>query len=40
VLFRSQMLELYADRRDGTAPRPPGARRVEVLAFAYVRPEP
>ena len=23
-----------------SAPRPPGARRVEVLAFAYVQPEP
>jgi DNA-binding transcriptional ArsR family regulator len=34
------LLTRYADRRDGTKPRPPGSRRVEMLAFAYVRPEP
>jgi DNA-binding transcriptional ArsR family regulator len=30
----------FGERRDGTAPRPPDARRVEWLAFSYVRPEP
>jgi DNA-binding transcriptional ArsR family regulator len=30
----------FGERRDGTAPRPPDAKRVEWLAFSYIRPEP
>jgi len=37
--FTRVMLTRYAERRDGTAERPEGAMPVEILAFAYVRPE-
>jgi hypothetical protein len=37
--FTRVLLTRYADRRDGTAPRPEDARPVEILALAYVRPE-
>jgi DNA-binding transcriptional ArsR family regulator len=37
------MMELlrtrFGERRDGTAPRPGDAKRVEILTFAYVQPE-
>jgi DNA-binding transcriptional ArsR family regulator len=32
------LLERFADRRDGSAPHPEDARRVEILVFGYVQP--
>jgi DNA-binding transcriptional ArsR family regulator len=32
------LLERFADRRDGSKPHPPDARRVEILTFGYVQP--
>jgi DNA-binding transcriptional ArsR family regulator len=36
--IRELLLERFADRRDGSAPHPDGARRVEILTFGYVQP--
>jgi hypothetical protein len=33
----SMLLERFGDRRDGSAPRPEGSRRVEILTFGYVQ---
>jgi DNA-binding transcriptional ArsR family regulator len=38
--IRDLLLERFGDRRDGSLPHPHGARRVEILTFGYVQPEP
>jgi DNA-binding transcriptional ArsR family regulator len=35
---RELLMERFADRRDGSAPHPPNARRVEILMLGYVQP--
>ena len=32
------LLERFGDRRDGSAPHPENARRVEIITFGYVQP--
>jgi DNA-binding transcriptional ArsR family regulator len=36
--IRNLLLERFADRRDGSAPHPENARRVEILMLGYVQP--
>jgi DNA-binding transcriptional ArsR family regulator len=36
--IRDLLMERFADRRDGSAPHPPDARRVEILTLGYVQP--